>query len=59
MEYDSQEESKSTMANEAALAYNIADKTTSIAELEAECMPLEESKRLLLEKVHQHYHPKE
>lgn len=47
------------MANEAALAYNMADKTTTMAELEAECMPLEESKRLLLEKVHQHYHPKE
>lgn len=59
MEYDSQEESKSAMASEAALAYKVADKTTSMAELEAECMPLEESKQLLLEKVHKHYHPKE
>ena len=59
MDYDSQEESKTTMASEAALAYDISVKTISEAEIESECMPLEESKRLLLERVHQHYHPQE
>ena len=57
MEYDSQEERKTTMASEAALAYEVSTRTTTLAELEEECMPLEESKRLLLERVHQHYHP--
>ena len=57
MDYDSQEERKTTMASEAALAYEVSTKTTTLAELEEECMTLEESKRLLLERVHQHYHP--
>jgi len=59
MEYDSQEERKTTMASEAALAYEVSTKTTTLAELEEECMILEESKRLLLERVLQHYHPKD
>jgi hypothetical protein len=56
MDYDSQEESKTTMAGEAALAYDIPVKTISEAEIESECMPLEKSKRLLLVHVHDAVH---
>ena len=34
-----------------------AENTVSERELEEKCYSLEESKRLLLKKVHHHYHP--
>ena len=35
------------------------EKTLSQKELKEKCYSLEESKRLLLEKVHHHYHPEQ
>ena len=36
-----------------------AEKTLSREELREKCYSLDESKRLLLEKVHHHYHPEQ
>lgn len=56
MEYG-QNDNTPPMACEAALAYNPIIPSATISELEQECLPLEESKRLVLEMVHHHFRP--
>ena len=56
MEYD-QNDNEMTNASEPAIVYEALSPQVDSMELERECLSLEESKRLLLEKVHQHYHP--
>ena len=56
MEYN-QNDNEITKASEPAVAYEALTPQVDSMELERECLSLEESKRLLLEKVHQHYHP--
>ena len=56
----STEESKPTIASEPVAEYGIAAKTTYrvISDEEiAQCMPLEESRRRLTEKIYKFYHP--
>lgn len=57
MEYD-QNDNKVTVASEPAVAYVALSPRVDAAEIGRECLSLVESKRLLLEKVYQHYHPK-
>ena len=57
MEYD-QNDNEVTKASEPAVAYSVKLSRVDAVEIERECLSLEESKRLLLEKVHQHYHSK-
>lgn len=52
-----QNENKPTIASEAALAYNPVTKAATRSEVEKDCLPLAESKHLVLEMVHRHYHP--
>ncbi len=52
-----QHDIQSTVASEAELAYESVMKQTSRSEIEKECLSLEESKRLILEMVHRHFHP--
>lgn len=54
MDYE-QNDKKPTMAAEAALAYNLVTETATRSEVERECLTLKESKRLVLEMVHQHF----
>ena len=56
MEYD-QNDNETTKASEPAVAYEALTLQVDAVEIERECLSLEESKRLLLEKVHRHYHP--
>ena len=53
-----QNENKPTIASEAALAYEPITETVTRSEVEKECLPLAESKRLVIEMVHQHFHHK-
>ena len=56
----STEESKTSMASEPVAEYGVASKTTYrvISDEEiAQCMPLEESRRRLTEKIYKLYHP--
>ena len=56
----STEDPKPTMASEPVAEYGIAPKTTYrvISDEEiAQCMPLEESRRRLTEKIYKFYHP--
>ena len=57
MEYN-QKDNEMTKASESAVAYVALTPQVDSMELERECLSLEESKRLLLEKVHRHYHSK-
>ena len=57
MEYN-QNDNEITKASEPAVAYEALTPQVDAVEIERECLSLEESKRLLLEKVHQHYHSK-
>ena len=56
MDY-TQEDTAPSMAAEAALAFEPTVETVSYSEIERDCLPLEESKRLVLEMVHLHFHP--
>ena len=56
MDY-TQEDTAPSMAAEAALALEPIVETVSCSEIERDCLPLEESKRLVLEMVHRHFHP--
>lgn len=56
MEYG-QNDNNVTVASEPAVAYVALSPRVDAVEIERECLSLEESKRMLLEKVHQHYHP--
>ena len=56
----STEESKIPMASEPVAEYGVASKTTYrvISDEEiARCMPIEESRRRLTEKIYKFYHP--
>lgn len=56
----STEESKASMASEPVAEYGVTSKTTYrvISDEEiAQCMPLEESRRRLTEKIYKFYHP--
>ena len=57
MEYN-QNDNEITEASEPAVAYEVLTPQVDSVEIERECLSLEESKRLLLEKVHKHYHSK-
>lgn len=57
MEYN-QNDNEITKASEPAFAYEVLTPQVDSVEIERECLSLEESKRLLLEKVHKHYHSK-
>ena len=57
MEYN-QNDNEITKASESAVAYEVLTPQVDSVEIERECLSLEESKRLLLEKVHKHYHSK-
>ena len=57
MEYN-QNDNEITKASEPAVAYEVLIPQVDSVEIEMECLSLEESKRLLLEKVHKHYHSK-
>ena len=57
MEYN-QNDDEITKASEPAVAYEVLIPQVDSVEIERECLSLEESKRLLLEKVHKHYHSK-
>ena len=57
MEYN-QNDDEITKASEPAVAYEVLTPQVDSVEIERECLSLEESKRLLLEKVHKHYHSK-
>jgi hypothetical protein len=57
MEYN-QNDNVITKASEPAVAYEVLTPQVDSVEIERECLSLEESKRLLLEKVHKHYHSK-
>ncbi len=57
MEYN-QNDNEMTKASEPAVAYEVLTPQVDSVEIERECLSLEESKRLLLEKVHKHYHSK-
>ena len=57
MEYD-QNDNEITKASEPAIAYEVLTPQVDSAEIKRECLSLEESKRLLLEKVYQHFHSK-
>jgi hypothetical protein len=57
MEYN-QNDNEMTKASEPAVAYEVLIRQVDSVEIERECLSLEESKRLLLEKVHKHYHSK-
>ena len=52
-----QNENKPTIASEAALAYHPVTEAATRSEVEKDCLSLAESKRLVLEMVHKHYHP--
>lgn len=52
-----QHDIKPTMAAEAAVAYEMTTELVSRSKIEKECLPLEVSKRLVLEMVRQHFHP--
>lgn len=56
MEYN-QNDNEVTKASEPAVAYVARTPQVNAVEIERECLSLEESKRLLLEKVRRHYHP--
>ena len=59
MEYNQNDnDNEVTKASEPTVAYSVKLPHMDAAEIESECLSLEESKRLLLEKVHQHYHSK-
>ena len=56
----STEETKASMASEPVTEYGVASKTTYrvISDEEiAQCMPLEEARRRLTEKIYKFYHP--
>ena len=55
MDYN-QKDNEVTMASEPAVAYVALPPQVDSAEIERECLSVEESKRILLEKVHHHYH---
>ncbi len=57
MEYN-QNDNEITNASEPVVAYEVLTPQVDSVEIERECLSLEESKRLLLEKVHKHYHSK-
>ena len=57
MEYN-QNDNVITKASEPAVAYEVLTPQVDSVVIERECLSLEESKRLLLEKVHKHYHSK-
>lgn len=57
MEYN-QNDNEITKASEPAIAYKVLTPQVDSAEIKRECLSLEESKRLLLEKVYQHFHSK-
>ena len=57
MEYN-QNDNEITKASEPAVAYEVLTPQVDSVKIERECLTLEESKRLLLEKVHKHYHSK-
>jgi hypothetical protein len=57
MEYN-QNDNEITEASEPAVAYEVLIPQVDSVEIERECLSLEVSKRLLLEKVHKHYHSK-
>ena len=52
-----QHDIKPTMAAEAALAYEPTTRLVSHSKIEKECLSLEDSKRLVLDMVHRHFHP--
>lgn len=56
MDY-TQKDTTPSMVAEAALAFEPTVETVSYSEIERDCLPLEESKRLVLEMVHRHFHP--
>lgn len=56
--YD-QDHSNPTMASESAVALEPATSTVTEAVLAEECLSLEESKKLVVEMVHRHYHPEQ
>ena len=56
MEYD-QNDNEITKASEPAIAYEALTPQMDSEEIERECLSLEESKRVLLDKVRRHYHP--
>ena len=59
-DYSTSEESKTPIASEPVAEYGVAAKTTYrvISDEEiARCMPLEESRRRLTEKIYKFYHP--
>lgn len=59
MEYNQNDnDNEVTKASEPAVAYSLRLPHVDAVEIERDCLSLEESKRLLLEKVHQHYHSK-
>ena len=57
MEYN-QNDNEITKASEPAIAYEVLTPRVDSVEIKKECLSLEESKRLLLEKVYQHFHSK-
>ena len=57
MEYN-QNDNEITKASEPAIAYEVLTPQVDSAEIKRECLSLEESKRLLREKVYQHFHSK-
>lgn len=56
MEYN-QNDNEITKASEPAVAYEALTPQIDSVEIERECLPLEESKRILLDRVRRHYHP--
>ena len=56
MEYNPND-NEVTKASESAVAYVARLPHVNAVEIERECLSLEESKRILLDKVHRHYHP--
>ncbi len=57
MEYN-HNDNEMTKASEPAVAYEVLTPQVASVESEREGLSLEQSKRLLLEKVHKHYHSK-
>ena len=57
MDYE-EKDTEPTMASESALAYEPIARIARRSDIEATCMTLEESKKLVLEMVHNHFHPK-
>lgn len=56
MEY-TQDDISPTLAAEAALEYDSIVESVTFSEIERDCLSLEESKRLVLDMVHRHFHP--